>query len=134
MSCPWLPASSTSRCRVQRVIAGRRGRAGDRLYRARRTLLTGADLLTDTQARRLEALRRCGLLDVPATYLPDGTPRTPQAIAQPFLLKVGVDLLVLMGSRYQSVTCLVKVGATSGQKIIEDNQHRLLILILAKDR
>ena len=44
------------RRRIQRAITGRRGRAGDRLYRARRTLHTGADLLTDTQARRLEAL------------------------------------------------------------------------------
>ena len=44
------------RRRVQRAITGRRGRAGDRLYRARRTLHTGAGLLTDTQARRLEAL------------------------------------------------------------------------------
>ena len=71
-----LAASKLDECRrrVQRVIAGRRGRASDPLYRARRTLHTGADLLTDTQARRLEALRRCGLLDVPATDLPDGTP------------------------------------------------------------
>ena len=44
------------RRRIQRAITGRRGRAGDRLYRARRTLLTGADLLTDAQAERLEAL------------------------------------------------------------------------------
>ena len=53
-----LAAGKLDECRrrVQRAIAGRRGRAGDRLYRARRTLLTGADLLTDTQARRLEAL------------------------------------------------------------------------------
>jgi len=53
-----LAAGKLDECRrrVQRAIAGRRGRAGDPLYRARRTLLTGADLLTDTQARRLEAL------------------------------------------------------------------------------
>ena len=44
------------RRRVQRAIAGRRGRAGDRLCRARRTLHTGAGLLTDAQAERLEAL------------------------------------------------------------------------------
>lgn len=44
------------RRRIQRAIAGRRGRAGDLLYRARRTLLTGAGLLTDAQAERLEAL------------------------------------------------------------------------------
>ena len=53
-----LAASKLDQCRrrIQRAITGRRGRAGDRLYRARRTLLTGADLLTGTQARRLEAL------------------------------------------------------------------------------
>ena len=44
------------RRRVQRAITGRRGRAGDRLYRARRTLLTGAGLLTNAQAERLETL------------------------------------------------------------------------------
>ena len=44
------------RRRIQRAITGRRGRAGDRLYRARRTLRTGADLLTDTQTERLETL------------------------------------------------------------------------------
>ena len=44
------------RRRVQRAITGRRGRAGDRLYRARRTLLTGAGLLTDAQAERRETL------------------------------------------------------------------------------
>ena len=53
-----LAASKLDECRrrIQRAITGRRGRAGDRLYRARRTLHTGAGLLTDTQARRLEAL------------------------------------------------------------------------------
>ena len=53
-----LAASKLDECRrrIQRVIAGRRGRAGDPLYRARRTLHTGAGLLTDTQARRLQAL------------------------------------------------------------------------------
>ena len=44
------------RRRIQRAITGRRGRAGDRLYRARRTLHTRADLLTDAQAERLETL------------------------------------------------------------------------------
>lgn len=44
------------RRRVQRAITGRRGRKGDPLHRARRTLLTGADLLTDAQAQRLENL------------------------------------------------------------------------------
>ena len=53
-----LAAGKLDECRrrVQRAIAGRRGRAGDPLYRARRTLHTGAGLLTDTQARRLQAL------------------------------------------------------------------------------
>ena len=53
-----LAADKVDECRrrIQRAIAGRRGRAGDRLYRARRTLLTGADLLTDAQAERLENL------------------------------------------------------------------------------
>ena len=53
-----LAASKLDQCRrrIQRAITGRRGRAGDRLYRARRTLRTGAGLLTDTQAKRLENL------------------------------------------------------------------------------
>ena len=53
-----LAARKLDECRrrIQRAIAGRRGRAGDQLYRARRTLHTGAGLLTDTQARRLQAL------------------------------------------------------------------------------
>ena len=44
------------RRRIQRAITDRRGRASDRLYRARRTLHTGAGLLTEAQARRLENL------------------------------------------------------------------------------
>nr|WP_309315567.1 transposase [Actinomyces oris] len=53
-----LAASKLDQCRrrIQRAITGRRGRAGDQLYRARRTLHTGADLLTDTQTERLETL------------------------------------------------------------------------------
>lgn len=53
-----LAASKLDQCRrrIQRAITGRRGRAGDRLYRARRTPLTGAGLLTDTQTERLETL------------------------------------------------------------------------------
>ena len=53
-----LAASKLDQCRrrIQRAITGRRGRAGDRLYRARRTLLTGAGLLTNTQTERLETL------------------------------------------------------------------------------
>ena len=44
------------RRRIQRAITGRRGRAGDRLHRARRTLRTRAGLLTDAQAERPENL------------------------------------------------------------------------------
>ena len=44
------------RRRVQQDTRGHRGRAGDPLYRARRTLHTGADLLTDRQRERIEAL------------------------------------------------------------------------------
>ena len=44
------------RRRVQQAIHGHRGRSGDPLYSARRTLHTGAELLTDKQAQRLTAL------------------------------------------------------------------------------
>jgi transposase len=46
------------RCRrkVQQAIHGHRGIKGDPLYSARRTLHTGADLLTDKQRSRLRAL------------------------------------------------------------------------------
>ena len=44
------------RRRVQQAIHGHRGRKGDPLYGARRTLSTGADLLTDKQTGRLRAL------------------------------------------------------------------------------
>ena len=44
------------RRRVQQAIHGHRGRKGDPLYGARRTLATGADLLTDKQKDRLAAL------------------------------------------------------------------------------
>ena len=44
------------RRRVQLATCGHRGRKNDPLYRARRTLHTGADLLTDTQKARLAAL------------------------------------------------------------------------------
>jgi transposase len=44
------------RRRVQQDLHGHRGRTGDPLYAARRTLHTGADLLTDTQRQRLTAL------------------------------------------------------------------------------
>jgi len=44
------------RRRVQQHIHGHRGRKGDPLYAARRTLHTGTDLLTDRQCQRLEDL------------------------------------------------------------------------------
>ena len=44
------------RRRVQQELHGHRGRARDPLYKARRTLHTGSDLLTDTQRARLTAL------------------------------------------------------------------------------
>ena len=44
------------RRRVQQTTCGHRGRAADPLYGARRTLHTGADLLTDKQKQRLETL------------------------------------------------------------------------------
>ncbi len=53
-----LAGDALDRCRrrVQIDLHGRRGRKDDPLYRARRTLHTGADLLTDKQKQRLEAL------------------------------------------------------------------------------
>jgi len=53
-----LGGDALDRCRrrVQTDLHGHRGRAGDPLYRARRTLHTGADLLTDRQRARLTAL------------------------------------------------------------------------------
>jgi transposase len=44
------------RRRVQQELHGHRGRKEDPLYRARRTLHTGADLLTDKQKARIQAL------------------------------------------------------------------------------
>jgi transposase len=44
------------RRRVQQDTCGHRGRKTDPLYRSRRTLHTGSDLLTDKQKQRLEAL------------------------------------------------------------------------------
>ena len=53
-----LAGDALDRCRrrVQLDLHGHHGRAKDPLYRARRTLHTGADLLTDKQQTRLEAL------------------------------------------------------------------------------
>jgi transposase len=53
-----LAGDVLDRCRrrIQQDLHGHRGLAGDPLYRARRTLHTGADLLTDKQRERLDAL------------------------------------------------------------------------------
>jgi transposase len=53
-----LAADALDRCRqrVQQTTTGHRGRAGDPLYTARRTLHTGASLLTDRQRERLMIL------------------------------------------------------------------------------
>ena len=53
-----LAGDALDRCRrrVQLAIHGHRGRKDDPLYAARRTLHTGADLLTEKQKHRLDAL------------------------------------------------------------------------------
>lgn len=53
-----LAGDALDRCRrrVQQAIHGHRGMKNDPLHSARRTLHTGADLLTDTQTDRLAAL------------------------------------------------------------------------------
>jgi len=53
-----LVGDALDRCRrrVQQELHGHRGLAGDPLYRARRTLHTGQDLLTDRQRERLMRL------------------------------------------------------------------------------
>ena len=53
-----LGADALDECRrrIQQDIFGRRGRAADPLYQARRTLHTGADLLTERQKIRLDGL------------------------------------------------------------------------------
>jgi transposase len=53
-----LAGDALDRCRrrVQQDLHGHRGRAGDPLYAARRTLHTGSGLLTDRQTQRLEKL------------------------------------------------------------------------------
>ena len=53
-----LAGDALDRCRqrIQHLTLGHRGRKDDPLYRARRTLHTGADLLTDRQRDRLKGL------------------------------------------------------------------------------
>jgi len=49
------PIRKTSRYLTLPSPAGHRGRKGDALYSARRTLHTGAELLTDRQHQRLSS-------------------------------------------------------------------------------
>ncbi len=53
-----LAGDALDRCRrrIQQQLHGHRGRRTDPLYRVRRTLHTGADLLTDKQTQRLQSL------------------------------------------------------------------------------
>ena len=53
-----LAGDALDKCRrrVQQDLHGHRGRSGDPLYAARRTLHTGSGLLTDRQTQRLEKL------------------------------------------------------------------------------
>jgi len=53
-----LAGDALDRCRrrIQQDLHGHRGRSGDPLYSARRTLHTGTSLLTDKQKTRLDAL------------------------------------------------------------------------------
>ncbi len=53
-----LAGDGLDRCRqrIQQATLGHRGRSGDLLYKARRTLHTGADLLTERQRIRLDAV------------------------------------------------------------------------------
>ena len=66
-----LNAESLDGCRrrVQQAVHGHRGRTGDPLYAARRTLHTGQELLTDAQHNRLKALfANDDYADVQATW------------------------------------------------------------------
>ncbi len=66
-----LAGDALTRCRqrVQQQVHGHRGKTGDPLYRLRRTLLTGVDLLNDRQSARLEALFADDLhVEVEATW------------------------------------------------------------------
>lgn len=64
-----IDALEQCRQRVQQETLGHRGRKGDPLYAARKTLLTGTDILTDTSQARLDALFACpDHADVHATW------------------------------------------------------------------
>ncbi|WP_336650059.1 transposase [Kocuria rosea] len=75
------------RRRVQQVILGHRGRAGDPLYGVRRTLQTGAEHLTPRQVARRDASWRLGTRatrslwpSATRSYAPSTTP-TPRRAA-----------------------------------------------------
>jgi transposase len=53
-----LGADAVTKCRqrLQQQVFGHRGRAGEPLYRVRRLLLKGVDLLTDKQSKRLDEI------------------------------------------------------------------------------
>lgn len=53
-----LAGDALDRCRqrLQQQLHGHRGSTGDSLYRTRRVLRTGAELLTDRQHQRLTAV------------------------------------------------------------------------------
>ncbi|MBA3622726.1 MAG: ISL3 family transposase [Euzebyales bacterium] len=66
-----LAGEAVDRCRqrIQQQTCGHRGRAGDPLYRARRVLRTGTDLLTERQQHRLAAVFAAdGHAEVEATW------------------------------------------------------------------
>ncbi len=54
--CQAGEALDRCRRRIQQIIHGHRGRRDDPLYRARRTLHTGSDLMTEKQCQRLRDL------------------------------------------------------------------------------
>ena len=56
MWCAWVATPSTGVADASSSTCGHRGHKGDPLYAARRTLHTGAGLLTDKQKDRLERL------------------------------------------------------------------------------
>ena len=68
-----LAGDALDRCRrrVQQDTHGHRGFKNDPLYRARRTLHTGVDLLTDKQTKRLnELFADDDHVEVEATWAP----------------------------------------------------------------
>ena len=91
-------ALDACRRRVQQDLHGHRGRTNDPLYRARRTLHTGHDLLTDKQTARLEALFAVEEhVEVEATWgvyqRIIGAYRHPDRAAEPQLMQAVIDAL-----------------------------------------